>query len=532
MAGNIPYLFLEKTGAYFFRRRYPKIAKEYFGQEMFSKALGRSKREAQQRHPQALAEFNEKVQQAESAASGATVLTTSKPDRQLTAEQMGAQRYQERVQFDEQARNSDDRYARMGAFDEQKIANLKAIRAGSASNADILAEHGWTYEYYRRLGHIPAEIGSSEWRQTMRAINEGEIEALKRACAVDEGDEPPPPPAWITDALSELEKPAEAASQSQEPSIRKLFERWRAVSRTGDEETATCRRYRPAIESFIQHLGHDDAQRVTNRDVSAWAEHLLTKEGKAHSTVKKIHLVSVSGMLHWASDNSLINPIKIKARVKAPKQQLSRGKGYTEGEASKILHAAQAYKPDPDSKESEHLSNAKRWLPWLAAFTGARIGELAQLRKEDVQERDDIHFVLLTPDAGTIKNGHYREVPLHPQLIELGFLKFVGASGSGPLFHGKAKNGKTTRQPSENTGKRLAAWLRSEGLAPLGVAPNHGFRHRFKTISIELELSGRVIDAIQGHSSGRAGDNYGDVTLAAKSNAVQKLPNIKLANRV
>jgi integrase len=57
---------------------------------------------------------------------------------------------------------------------------------------------------------------------------------------------------------------------------------------------------------------------------------------------------------------------------------------------------------------------AQRWVPWLAAYTGARPGELCQLRGEDFKEVDGIKCVALLPDAGTIKTRKYRYVPLHP----------------------------------------------------------------------------------------------------------------------
>ncbi len=76
---------------------------------------------------------------------------------------------------------------------------------------------------------------------------------------------------------------------------------------------------------------------------------------------------------------------------------------------------------------------------------------------------------------------------------------------------------------------RISRWLHENKLVPESVAPNHGFRHRFKTIAIELDLSLRVVDAIQGHASDRASDDYGDVSLSAKYREIKRLPDISLA---
>lgn len=61
-------------------------------------------------------------------------------------------------------------------------------------------------------------------------------------------------------------------------------------------------------------------------------------------------------------------------------------------------------------------------------YTGSRIGEVAQLRRGDIVDVDGVHpMIQLTPEAGTIKDGEFRHVPVHPRLIELGFLEWTCA---------------------------------------------------------------------------------------------------------
>lgn len=54
----------------------------------------------------------------------------------------------------------------------------------------------------------------------------------------------------------------------------------------------------------------------------------------------------------------------------------------------------------------------------LCAYTEVRIAEVTQLRKEDVCERDGIAYLRLTLEASNVKNGQYRDVPIHPHLLE------------------------------------------------------------------------------------------------------------------
>lgn len=211
---------------------------------------------------------------------------------------------------------------------------------------------------------------------------------------------------------------------------------------------------------------------------------------------------------------------------------MGRERGFTDSEALAILKAARDYQPpfsaNPRTREAEPTTAAKRWTPWLCAYTGARVTEITQLRKEDLREHDGIPFVRVTPEAGTVKTGQYRDVPLHPHLIELGFLAFVASRPAGPLFYqGPAHPDK--QHPSLMVATRIGKWVR--GLGVTGeVAPNHGWRHRFKTVAIEAGMDARARDAIQGHAARTAGDSYGDVTLKARREAILRHPRYELAS--
>ena len=169
----------------------------------------------------------------------------------------------------------------------------------------------------------------------------------------------------------------------------------------------------------------------------------------------------------------------------------------------------------------------KRWVPIICAFTGARVSEITQLRKQDIRQIDGQWVARITPDAGTVKSGGYRDVPLHPQIIEQGFIVFVNGAGDGPLFHTASKPEKY-QQAAVIVSNKLSDWLRESKLRPEGLQPNHAWRHRLKTQCRELEISDRVADAIQGHAAKSAADNYGDVTLKTKINAISKLPKYDL----
>ena len=104
-------------------------------------------------------------------------------------------------------------------------------------------------------------------------------------------------------------------------------------------------------------------------------------------------------------------------------REQTRSKGYVHDEAVAILSAALAYKRS--SRELDKTAAAKRWVPWLCALSGARVGEMVQLRRRDVQRHGSHWMMTITPEAGPVKNKKRRDVPVHPQLLEHGFIAFV-----------------------------------------------------------------------------------------------------------
>jgi integrase len=165
-------------------------------------------------------------------------------------------------------------------------------------------------------------------------------------------------------------------------------------------------------------------------------------------------------------------------------------------------------------KEDARTAAAKRWAPLIAAYTGCRIAEALQLRKEDIRKESGQYIFDLNPLAGSIKSGTYRLVPVHRHLIALGLLRFVEGSADGPLF-------------AKGSYKRVVDFVRTV-VTDKRVQPNHGWRHRLKTVTRNLGLDHRVVDCIQGHAARTAGEDYGDVTVQAMTRVIAAIPQIAI----
>ena len=144
--------------------------------------------------------------------------------------------------------------------------------------------------------------------------------------------------------------------------------------------------------------------------------------------------------------------------------------------------------------------------------------------------RDGIPALRITPDAGTVKTGKARVIPLHEHLIEQGFLDFVSLRGAGPLFYKISKRGVDGEQAKQRKPRyaqarqRLASWVRGLGVTDSELSPNHAWRHTFKQIARRAEIADSTSDDITGHAHRSIGAGYGAPTLEDLAEAMKKFP--------
>ncbi|MCK0197060.1 site-specific integrase [Ancylobacter sp. 6x-1] len=302
-------------------------------------------------------------------------------------------------------------------------------------------------------------------------------------------------------------------------SMRGLVDGWWQEAKAAGRSIKTHQAYSSAMDRLVEHVGHDDASRITSDHVLALKDSRLAS-GISPKTVKDSDLAGLKAVFGWAVANRRLasNPAD-GIKVQRARPIKLRDRGFTDAEAEAVLSAASCHR---QGKERPKTFAAKRWVPWLCAYTGARVGEVAQLRKQDVRQQGDSWIITLTPEAGPIKNKEAREVPLHPHLVEMGFPDFVRGSAEGYLFLSPSRDGHING-PLQGLKNRLAEFGRSIVADP-NVAPNHAWRHRFKTVGMEAGISERVLDAICGHAPKTVGQTYGMVTIPTKVDAIRRLP--------
>lgn len=308
-------------------------------------------------------------------------------------------------------------------------------------------------------------------------------------------------------------------SHSATNGISELYERFAS---SGQAKPKTVNRWRSRVAELVEFLGHNDIRRVTRADLNRWAASLVEKS-LTKATITGGYIPAIQVPFNLALEDGLIsdNPAS-RLKVRAPKAVKQRENDFTNVEALKILRATYEQQP---AKLSKFNRLARRWVPWLCAYTGARVAEITQLRACDIQREDDIWFIHITPAAGSVKTGEARKVPLHSHLIEQGFTAFAKAGSEIPLFYQEGTGNENNPAPSL-CASSLAKWVRTLGIdAP---QPNHGWRHRFKTIARTVGIEEYVADKIQGHAPANQSRGYGQVTLSVMQAGIELLPRYEV----
>jgi len=305
-----------------------------------------------------------------------------------------------------------------------------------------------------------------------------------------------------------FEAPSAAAGSKR--TLTDVFDRWR---REIHPAASTVSTWQGVVASFKEHLGHEIVGRITHEDIVQWKDRLVDS-GLSRKTISHTHLAAIKALLNFEVENKrlAVNPaagITLKLKRRAGQGKLP----YTDDEVARILALA-----------ARETSPARRWLPWLAALSGARIGEVAQLWGKRITTEGGIDVMVIRPaeDGGSLKNEFSeRTVPLHPALIEAGFLDFVRQRGQGPLFYRKSSGDPAKKHASKGVTNRLAGWIRSNGFTEKRKAPNHALRHWFINKGQSLGVLDSVIDAIVGHERG---SEYRHGHLPTLTEAVLKIP--------
>lgn len=514
---------MERNGRYYARVAIPAHLRPFMDKKLqLTEPLGPDLRVANSRHAGAVARIRAKIEIAKQKAQEAAQTEYPVPKGLLSSEEIAHRLYLNRLMIDDEARKSSSLWTAV-PVDDLLATNLRDGMAGKLDDSALFELVGGLIQYFRQAGNTTVELGTRGWRELAMALCTSEYEALSRISERDDGIYSGTPSHTLFHKMDIDQLTSDPVS------IKGLFQKYLIELKANNKGAEAERRWTAVIDDFVSFSKTDDARRITRKNVIEWKDAKLTY--LLPKTVKDVYLTALKATLNWAVSNDLLdtNPAD-KVKIRVSEKVLNRPKGFTDGEAERILSVTQSYTAaihNTKTREAPQTSAAKKWAPLLCAFTGSRITEITQLRKSDIRIENKTAILRISPDAGAVKNNKFRDVPLHQQILDMGFMDFVEKSADGPLFYPNTVR-KTNGLPARTVSGRISQWLQSQSLIPDGVRPNHGWRHAFKTRCREAGIDSSTIDAICGHSPRTVGEKYGNVTITTMKNAIDKLDRYKI----
>jgi integrase len=179
--------------------------------------------------------------------------------------------------------------------------------------------------------------------------------------------------------------------------------------------------YRQQGEAFIAFGKDLPLPSITRAMASDFLDH-LAKRGIGNRSLNK-YAMTLAAVFDCATRRGRFeatNPFRDQRR----KVEERSYEPFTSGELSQLF-ASMVFETKPPRYST---ASALPWAAAIATYTGCRLEEVAQLRREDLRQIDGIWCFDINEAAGRIKNrSSKRIVPVHSELIRIGLLKYHAA---------------------------------------------------------------------------------------------------------
>jgi integrase len=493
-------------------------------------------------------------------------------------ERLAALYYHDRLVTDEARRRAPDPSERTLYLSVQRQLGSVGV-VGTYTEDQATAAHGMSHREYQKaleaiewllpnakaalakgdIGYVEEDLGyflescsvvidsqSPAFKSLAFSVLKAEVRALEDIKRRNAGDvvDTPQVPAWTTTApvadgdqgisLSTLWR---AYLQERRPPAKTESDFSAYVDRfidvNGDLPVrsitkAHVRDFKDAMLQFPKRL-NGELRKLTVPDVIARVAQGPTVEKLAVRTVNDKALGAISAIFGYAVQNGYCdqNPATgIKATGSAPKGPARVP--YTIDDLNLIFGSSVF---TVSARPTAGGGEAAKWIPLLALFTGARLEELGQLLSSDIGRHGEIDFIFFHEDgaAKKLKNqSARRKVPLHPDLVKVGFLDYVADVR-------KTKSDRLFPKLGPKTGKVTAGFSKWWGryTNDLGITDSkkvfHSFRHTVKRGLRDANVDKTLRDAIQGHATTDVAESYGldedgiGVSLTVLAEAISKL---------
>lgn len=397
---------------------------------------------------------------------------------------------------------------------EHRKVKLAELRKHLVKNETALIAH--EVDDYLEKNRLLVQRGTPDWISLARHMMRAEVEALQRTLERDRGDytgrpaDPLVKPAMgQRRAVNEVAPPGESIAEALVAFKR---ENPRNVSKSRIEES--CR----DIGIFIETVGPGfPMAKISKKHVREWKTLLMgyplratevvafrgmtmAQAVRANETLKRPvlsdrtvnrYLSSLSAFCAWAEANGYIaeNPCP---GMSLPKEKRSKTLPFTSDQMNSLF-ASPWFTGCRSADEWRNVAKPgnvlirdhRFWVPLIMLFSGARPGEIGQLAVNDVRQQHG-HWIMHittegddTEEGKSVKTpGSMRVVPVHPELIRLGFIRYHEGrvkEGGAALFPGAVRNQRG--QMMSDVSREFGKYLTRIGLKVGRGLSMYSFRH-------------------------------------------------------
>ncbi|WP_439374953.1 DUF6538 domain-containing protein [Bradyrhizobium sp. DASA03120] len=426
---------------------------------------------------------------------------------------------------------------------ERRGIQLAALRKHLATGETALIE--WKADEVIQSGQLLIVKGSPTYRDLCQRLQRAQIEVLERAAERDAGN-------WAGIPSDPIVVPADLTHGKRVAApgetLIELYDKFKA-ERIGDARPDTWDQNRKIVKLFAEFVGEaSHVSVITRKAVRNWKQELARWPVKAadskafegmsfrkvietNETVKKPtisqksinkYLAALGSFARWLLQNEYIDDDVMSGMYLSIDKRRKSRFPFTGDQLKTIFNSPLFGTCLGDGAEHKPGNAAVRdwryWIPLIAIYSGARLGELCQLLTADVRQLHGVWIFHITEvgdedEDGSAKStktdGSMRVVPVHSRLIELGFLDYHAgavARGERRLF---AEVERDKRGYFGEASKFFNGYFKAVGVKVDRRVNFHSFRHNvtdaFRAAGYLDEQHGVLLGHTKASTTGRYG---------------------------
>ena len=442
---------------------------------------------------------------------------------------------------------------------ERRAAHLAMLRNHLATGETALIT--WAADGVIERERLLIEAGSPAYRDLCQRLQRAQIQALERAAERDVGKfdgvatdplvTPPDPTMGNKFAL-----PGE--------SIMELYDRFK-TEKAGSARPDTWDQNRKIVRLFAEFIGETShVSAITRKAVRDWKHKLalwplkagdmkafaglsfrkvidanvaLGKPTISQKTINK-YLSAIGSFTSWLLQNEYLDQDVMSGMYLSLDKRKKVRFPFSSDQLTTIFGSPLFGTCMGDGQESKPGNVAIRdwryWIPWIGLYSGARLGEIAQMQTTDVRQLHGVWIFHVTEEGSALKStktkGSMRVLPVHSELIKLGLIDYhagIVARSETQLFPEikPDKRGFYSGDPSAFFNE----YFRDIGVKVDKSVNFHSLRHGIADAFRNAGYYDEQFNVLLGHAKATTTGIYGNVPQGILSERVKMIEAVRFA---